>query len=100
MFVGTSADNIADMVRKGRAAVLSGEKNGFARLTDSLVVSIRERLATGERGTSIARDIGVDPTTVYLAGKGRTWRHVPLFDDVTQAVVDADLENILGVTVG
>jgi hypothetical protein len=57
LFLGTSADNSADMVRKGRSR--SGEAHWRARLTDAQVNDIRARAAAGETQRSLAAAHGV-----------------------------------------
>jgi hypothetical protein len=50
LFTGTQADNLADMRRKGRAAV--GDKHPFAQLTKEQVQAIRLAVANGESQAS------------------------------------------------
>lgn len=45
LFLGTHAENMADMAAKGRAA--TGERNGRANLTDAEVATLRAQFATG-----------------------------------------------------
>ena len=60
LFAGTQAENVADMVRKGRAN-LSGLSLGRSdrRLTDDEVRDIRSRCSAGEPQISVARLYGV-----------------------------------------
>jgi hypothetical protein len=46
------------------------------KLTEEIVVKIRQRLASGERPPAIAKDYGVDRTSVNSIRDGRTWRGV------------------------
>lgn len=75
LFVGTNADNMADMIAKGRQS--RGESHGFARLTEAKVREIRERY---ERGGvfqhELAREYGVSRGTVQYVVERRTWKHV------------------------
>lgn len=80
---GTHADNMADMVAKGRQAkgeVLAAPKRGRgnprARLTDEAVTEIRRRRAAGEPIDSLAAAYGVSGATIVRAAVGRGWRHV------------------------
>jgi len=76
LFLGTNADNMADMAAKGRHALIRGEANANAVLTAELVRQIRARHAANERGRAIARDLGVSAGAVYGVLSGRRWRHV------------------------
>lgn len=75
LFLGTNADNVADMIAKGRVRH-AGECNGRARLTADKVREIRVRLARGERKVDIAPDYGVRPSAISSVATGRTWGHV------------------------
>ena len=79
LFLGTQADNVADMVGKQRHSF--GEASGrAAKLTQSQVDEIRLALApyAGVRvRRGVVRDLalkyGVSKASVCLIGKGRTW---------------------------
>lgn len=82
--IGTQADNIDDMVRRGRQA--RGVANGLAKLTPETVRAIRARYTPGSKGgrgvtsaTSVrglAREHGVDTTVIRKIIQGKTWGHV------------------------
>lgn len=82
LFLGTYADNSADMVQKGRSA--KGETVGQARLSADDVAQIRaeyNRLGPtrGERYgavRAIAERFGIDRSNLYALVRARTWRHV------------------------
>ena len=80
LFLGTPADNMADMVRKGRSFALGraspGEKNGIAKLTEQAVREIRVALAEGESQCKIAVRYGVASTTVSRVARRKGWGHV------------------------
>jgi len=79
LFLGTRADNMHDMWSKARGKAptpLVGEQHPMARLSDHDVRVIKDRLATGESQTSVARSFGVHLSTVHLIAKGKTWTHV------------------------
>lgn len=69
---GTQADNMRDMVERGRLGNRKGEANSAAVLPDETVAEIR-RLYTGRRGelTALAARFGVSPVTVANYVKGR-----------------------------
>jgi len=76
LFLGTNADNVADMVNKGRNRACTGVQNGQSKLTCEIVRSVWARINARESGASIARDIGVSQTAVSNIKVGRTWRCV------------------------
>lgn len=86
LFLGTAADNNADMAAKGRAA--TGDRHGArlhpeamrhgtahwnSKLTDERVREIRR--ATGSQ-REIAALFGVSQMTVSLVLRGKIWKHV------------------------
>jgi hypothetical protein len=81
LWLGTNADNSADMARKGRAATglangaytqadrrPRGEAHGRAKLTDADVAAIRAAYGSGEAQADIARR--------YNVGRAHVWRIV------------------------
>lgn len=89
LFLGTHADNAADMCRKGRvatgersASILHrhrrprGERHPKARLTEEMVREIRRRRESGEGIRAMARELGMGHTTISLIVRGLTWTHV------------------------
>ncbi len=75
LFLGTDADNSADMIAKGREA--RGERIGRAELTENSVRAIR--IVYGRGGVSmheVARRFGVSYGTVHSVLSRRTWWHV------------------------
>lgn len=77
LFLGTHADNMADMIHKGRARhpPQRGEANGMVRLTAAIVLAIREDAArTSQR--VLARRYGVNQHTIWSVLHGRTWAQV------------------------
>ena len=82
LFLGTTTDNMRDMVAKGRSGgqrhphLVRGERNGAARLTVQDVLAIRTRLAAGETQSALARSFNVSRGTIRLVGLRVTWDHV------------------------
>jgi hypothetical protein len=74
LFLGTSRENINDMVSKHRHTY--GQRNGLAKLTDTLVREIRSAHREGETMASIARRFRVGETTISRVVRHETWRHV------------------------
>ncbi len=80
LFVGTNADNVADMDAKGRRRnpdPRPGESNHAAKLNEHQVREIRARFAAGGiTKTKLADEYGVSAFAVYAIVKGLKWRHV------------------------
>ena len=75
LFLGTPADNVADMMAKNR--VQRGERNGLAKLTEQKVGRMRELRHDGVGVREIARRFGVCCATVSFAVRRLNWKHVP-----------------------
>jgi hypothetical protein len=71
---GTPPENAADQQRDGTQA--RGERHGSSKLTAAIVRDCRRRRATGEPVGALARQYGVDASTMSNALTGRTWSHV------------------------
>lgn len=100
LFLGTRAENAADMVAKGRHAtgarcrqknpargdrngsrlyperLARGERNARSRLSESVVRDMRERYAAGTSQGALAREYGVMQSTVSKVVLRQAWRHV------------------------
>lgn len=76
LFLGTAADNVADMVAKRRHSAARGERSGAAILTTGQVREIRRRLAEGSPCSELAAVYGVHRSTIHLIAKRRNWAHV------------------------
>jgi ribosomal protein L24E len=78
LFLGTAADNSADMVAKSRQSNerkrSPGERNPAALLTENDVIAIRQSKATA---LAMAKQYGVARTTVNAVRLRNTWKHVP-----------------------
>lgn len=73
LFVGTPADNVADMVAKRRQA--SGERAPHAKLTAEQAAEIRARYrAGGVTQTRLAAEYGVAQNQVSAIVRGKAWR--------------------------
>src|SRR5262249_19233603 len=67
LFLGTQADNVADMQAKGRMVNPVGETNGKARLTDEQVIEVRRRYRYGSArngGKALAQEFGIAISTL------------------------------------
>jgi hypothetical protein len=75
----TQSENLARARAKGRMSnppLHQGVDQHCAKLSRAKVVDVRRRRKAGETWTSIARDVGVTPTSARSAGIGKTWAHV------------------------
>lgn len=77
LFLGTQADNQADMVAKGRhsfgAIGRSGEKHYMAKLTEDAVRMIRQTKAPAR---IMAKRFHVSESTIYMIRGGHVWKHI------------------------
>jgi DNA invertase Pin-like site-specific DNA recombinase len=76
--LGTQADNIADMVAKGRRVCnpVRGSANHHARLTEEQVIEIHSLLRQGIKRKAIALQFGVSRDLVSQIRAGVRWHHV------------------------
>jgi len=77
LFVGTRADNNADMMAKGRYRAGSNPPRGAsawcAKLTEDDIRAIR---ASEERGVALAAKYNVTKSTITDIRKRRSWAHI------------------------
>jgi hypothetical protein len=71
LFLGTTQDNTADMVAKGRAN--RGVEQRDAKLNEERVREIR---ASNESGPTLAKRYGVDRSIINEIRRRELWRHV------------------------
>jgi hypothetical protein len=71
----TPRENSHDRYLHGTDAV--GSKNGFAKLTEAIVIAILRRIASGAWSATIAREFAVSESTIDALKRGKSWRHVP-----------------------
>lgn len=77
LFLGTPAENLADMRAKGRGPKpLRGENGTKAKLREDDVRNIRRRVAAGEMQKSLADEYGVSKAAVNLIVLRKNWKHV------------------------
>lgn len=83
LFEGTHGDNLADSIAKGRRDPhaphpwIQGERHFKAKLTDELVVQMREeKIATGTTYATLAERYMVDPGTAWRIVNRRNWKHI------------------------
>ena len=75
LFLGTHADNTADMIAKGRLRPGDhrGARNGARKLTDAQAMAIR---LSKERTGILMRRYGIGRTVIKGIRAGRRWRHL------------------------
>lgn len=76
LFLGTQADNMADMKAKGRANRKFGEAVSGAKLRSTDIPVILQRLADGESCKRIADSFGLTDCAVNAIRRGKSWSHV------------------------
>lgn len=75
IFLGTRADNNADMVAKGRDNKAAGVRNGLAKLTDAKVMEIRRLFASGcATKAELGRRFEVTHTTICDVVAEKRWK--------------------------
>lgn len=74
LFLGTQADNVADMMAKERQQ--RGESNGRSVLSEDQVRDIKRRLVAREPHGVIAKLHAVNRSLVSMIHSGKRWRHV------------------------
>lgn len=76
LFLGSSKDNLQDMVKKGRKP--KGEKVHNSKLTEEQVREIKIRVSKGEKVGQIAKDYPVHGRAIRLIMAGINWKHVKI----------------------
>lgn len=84
LFLGTHADNVADMVQKGRQNFFGESRPQYrcedgpgAKLTNVRVSDIKLRLILGQTQQSIADIYGVSKIAICHIWRGRNWVEIP-----------------------
>lgn len=75
LFLGTIADNNADMKRKGRYAPQNGKDNPTAKLSEDTVRKIRASTATL---SEIAKEFGTSKANACNIKKRKRWGHLDM----------------------
>ena len=84
LFVGTNADNMADMASKGRNGKYSkpertprGSTHGRSKLTESQVTEIRQRYSAGGMTyQSLSSEYGVSLSAIRHVVRRKNWQHL------------------------
>jgi hypothetical protein len=75
LFLGTPADNIADMVSKMRHSY--GSKKPQTSLTEDDVLRIRQLFAGGKHAKEIAEMYSTDVHNIHRIANGSRWKYAP-----------------------
>lgn len=78
LFLGTTQDNTADKMKKGRhvSGIGRGEGHLFAKLSEDNVRDIRRLLSNGIEGVAIAREYNITKSLVSQIKLKKIWNHV------------------------
>lgn len=83
-FLGTHADNMADMVAKKRHQF--GERHHWALLSNADAITISERLSSGAAVSALASEYNVSRGVVHSIQRGISWRTVTDREDERPAL--------------
>ena len=91
LFLGTPAQNTADMHAKGRGVVpvspaVSGEQVSTAKLTTAQAIEIRQLYDAGGGLRGIAGKFGISRAQVCNIGRRKAWRSLPEQANPEQAI--------------
>lgn len=83
LYAGTARTNAIDSVTRGRhwskanpSAAAKGIMHGHAKLNDEKVRAIRASISSGLTSSAVAKQYGVNKTTVCRIARRVLWRHV------------------------
>lgn len=76
LWLGSHADNMRDMFRKGRCKRARGEANYNSKLTAKAVREVRAMRRNGETQQAIANKFGVSQVLISKVLRGAIWAHV------------------------
>ena len=74
--LGKQADNVRDMLDRGRKVTVRGDRHKCSKLAESDIPKIRKRLAAGESQRSIGRSFGVSQKIIFMIAAGKAWSHI------------------------
>lgn len=76
LWLGSNADNLADMKNKGRSHSCRGERGSRTVLTPSDVYQIRELVSSGLTHRQAGRAVGIGKSQVGRIMRGEQWAHI------------------------
>jgi hypothetical protein len=75
LYDGTQAENLADMVNKGRHIDVANNRK--YRLTESQVLSIRSLYADGATQPALSKMFDIDKPSISRIVNRKSWKHLP-----------------------
>jgi hypothetical protein len=79
---GSQKDNTADAINRGRYVKMIGSTNGRAKLTDKLVLEIKELYQSGKTQRQIGDLFGMSNQMISNIVTGKSWKHLtPEWDE-------------------
>jgi len=84
LWIGTNAENVADMVRKGRTGIpgMYGEQIASSKLNANQIIKIKNLIAKGEYQYVVAKKFGVGQPTISAIVNGKSWKHIKDEQDI------------------
>lgn len=86
LFAGTQADNVRDCVEKGRRRNVKGEMHPFSKLTEEVVIQLRERYARLPKTAggfsprhsvaALAQEFQIPYLNAKNVIQRKTWKHI------------------------
>jgi hypothetical protein len=76
--LGTHAENMQDMVSKGRST--AGEANPGSKISEVVVLAVVDRIKAGESNVSISKDLPISHAMVSLIRHKKHW--IPLLESI------------------
>lgn len=76
LFLGTQAENVRDMVSKGRNPNYVGERNPRAKLTANDVIAIRAGGYDHLSNRAVGKLLGVSDTLISMIRLSKIWTHI------------------------
>lgn len=97
LFVGTQADNMKDMVQKGRSAHVFGLEANSAKLSDEQVLAVRDEILAGSEAAEVSKKFGIAKSYVSgikTANRPRIKRLDPTYAGVTRNLSDECIKEV------
>jgi len=76
LFLGTTTDNMRDMIRKGRKYDQSGENHPSNKLSEKDVFAIRNAHRNGISQADLHRQYGMSRAAICKIIQGKLWSHI------------------------